>query len=528
MYRTSFVELPRRPAEPGFVDDMVRQFADPYAFLRELVQNAIDAGATSIQVTIERTLEGRVTTATRDDGTGMTRATLEGPLLTLFSSSKDSDAAKIGKYGIGFVSVLACDPVHVDVATEYAGAAHRLRLFGDHSYELEPVAARGQAGTTVTLVHTMTAEDFGLHVDRSRQALQRFCRHARVPIHFEVTDFGADGRPATQSVNEPFGVSGVATVQAESGPDRVAVGIAAPDQPAFTGYYNRGLTLFESEASEPALLGLRVKIDSPRLAHTLSRDNVRQDRALRSLLSWAATLAHTTLRTRILTDLEAASRRADDPAEIARLLQLTALVALRCDDDPVVPLAEPFRGESVATLQVLRKHSGAAVVIAPMGSMAARVLGKTRPVVRFAELAPALRHHFAAVRNVAFEVEAAEALAEATPTDHELSRRVQALLRLVDHPVRRVFFASFAIRSARVFRVQSTRESCAVFDDGLGTPRGEPTLFFDAANPLVANARTAATRGHAAEAAHLLARLVLLEDGALPPSAVDALLEAAT
>src|SRR5512146_2494880 len=45
---------PDAAPEAGLVDEMVRQFADPYAFLRELAQNGIDAGATRIAVTIER------------------------------------------------------------------------------------------------------------------------------------------------------------------------------------------------------------------------------------------------------------------------------------------------------------------------------------------------------------------------------------------------------------------------------------------------------------------------------------------
>lgn len=46
-YRGSRVDTPKLTAEGGIVDDMVRQFADPYAFLRELLQNGIDAGATA-------------------------------------------------------------------------------------------------------------------------------------------------------------------------------------------------------------------------------------------------------------------------------------------------------------------------------------------------------------------------------------------------------------------------------------------------------------------------------------------------
>jgi molecular chaperone HtpG len=38
--------------EGGLVSEVVRQFADPYSFYRELVQNSIDAGATKIAVRV--------------------------------------------------------------------------------------------------------------------------------------------------------------------------------------------------------------------------------------------------------------------------------------------------------------------------------------------------------------------------------------------------------------------------------------------------------------------------------------------
>ena len=528
MYRTSFVELPRRPAEPGFVEDMVRQFADPYAFLRELVQNAIDAKATRIHVVIERTPEGRVTTATRDDGTGMTRATLEGPLLTLFSSTKEGDGAMIGKYGIGFVSVLASDPAHVEVATERDGAAHVLRLFGDHSYELEDAPARGVPGTTVTLVHTFGPEDFAHHVERSRAALRRFCRYARVPLDLTVHDASEPNGSGTSLINEDFVATGVVATFAEHDGARFALAVAAPDEPAFIGYYNRGLTLFESDTAEPELLGLRVLIDSAALAHTLSRDNVRRDRALRGLIAHAAKLARTTLRAALLAELETAAVTADDPSRIDALLRAAAQVVLECGDDPVVPLALPFRDRTVLSLHALRKHSPKGVWLVPAASMAARVLSRSGPVVRFPELYSALRQHLPVVRRAPAALEVAEGLTDVGASDTELLRSVHALLRHAPSPPRRVLFAAFEHKSARLFRTQVTADDCAVFDFDDAPDSGAPTLFFDGANPQVQDARRAAARGHASAAAQLLARLVLLESGPLPPETVDALLAGAS
>src|SRR5262245_27150488 len=116
---------------------MVRQFADPYAFLRELVQNSMDAGATAIEVTLNRSPEGEVRTSVSDDGTGMTPPVIEESLLTLFSSSKEGDSTKIGKYGVGFISVLALEPDGVAIETWCNGGAWRVRLSSDHQYVIE-------------------------------------------------------------------------------------------------------------------------------------------------------------------------------------------------------------------------------------------------------------------------------------------------------------------------------------------------------------------------------------------------------
>src|SRR4029079_18431204 len=93
------------------VTQMVRQFADALAFYRELVQNSIDAGATAIDVRVVMETDGDAGPTLRvvvsDDGCGMDRAAIESCLLVLFRSSKDGDATKIGKFGVGFFSVFA-------------------------------------------------------------------------------------------------------------------------------------------------------------------------------------------------------------------------------------------------------------------------------------------------------------------------------------------------------------------------------------------------------------------------------------
>lgn len=96
-YRDTRIEAPVAKPETGIVDDMVRQFADRYAFLRELVQNGIDAGATKIEVRIDQDGEGFARTSVEDDGKGMSRAIIDGPLLTLSVSSAVSQKHPVSR-----------------------------------------------------------------------------------------------------------------------------------------------------------------------------------------------------------------------------------------------------------------------------------------------------------------------------------------------------------------------------------------------------------------------------------------------
>jgi len=110
------------PRDRGIVGDVIAQFADPYAFYRELIQNAIDAGSPEVSVELEYNhSDQRMHAIVRDKGEGMTREIIENQLLVLFRSTKEKDRTKIGKFGIGFSSVLAPDPEVVVISTSRDG-----------------------------------------------------------------------------------------------------------------------------------------------------------------------------------------------------------------------------------------------------------------------------------------------------------------------------------------------------------------------------------------------------------------------
>ena len=288
-YRTvaqeEFAEAPR---DAGIVGDVIAQFADPLAFYRELVQNAIDADSPSVEV--ELVYDGRVMLArVRDRGCGMTRDILENQLLVLFRSTKEKDDTKIGKFGIGFASVLAPNPNVVVVQTARDGRRLVLHLLRDLTYQIFDGGAATHSGTTVEVEIAVPPDDAHGFIQRSIDALVRWCRHATVPIHFRAELPGM--APTEARIDRPLGLlDAVVEVRGSSDDGQLTaiVGIAADAEP-YAGFFNHGLMLYET--TEPLVGRLSFKIQDARLGHTLSRDNVRRDENFTRALAMVRKLA---------------------------------------------------------------------------------------------------------------------------------------------------------------------------------------------------------------------------------------------
>jgi molecular chaperone HtpG len=277
-------------ASPDLVEELVHQFSDPYAFYRELIQNSIDAGSSRIEVTLSYRPErssGLAIAQVQDWGEGMNRRIIEDYLLTKFRSSKENDLTKIGKYGIGFVSLFALTPDAVAVDTGRDGESWRVLFKKDRSYELIK-ASEPFEGTRITLHKRMDADAFDVFVQKSREAVVRWCRHSEVEVAFAAG--ASDGRaPAAPSpVREDVKVDAPYQVEHREEGLHVVVG-PSRTQPAVTGFYNRGLTLLETPT--PLLEGVAVKIVSRTLEHTLTRDNVLHNAAYARAVAVAKKLA---------------------------------------------------------------------------------------------------------------------------------------------------------------------------------------------------------------------------------------------
>ncbi|MEO7331294.1 MAG: ATP-binding protein, partial [Minicystis sp.] len=381
-YRSSREERPKVAPDTGLVADMVRQFADPYAFLRELIQNGIDAGASKLDVRVELQPGNVVSTQVGDDGAGMNQEILEGPLLTLFSSSKEGGLETIGRYGVGFISVFALGPEEVQVETWRGGACWLLRLFRDHRYEIEEAPPRAGSGTTVTLLHSLDREGFLAHVARCEASLLRWCRYAERPIHLFAADLEAGTRAEPARIDRPISLFGpisltriverkgrgretfVVGVSAGSDHLELPVGSAEPSAleraPTFAGFYNRGLTLLESsEPLAPFLAGVRFKVVSPCLQHTLSRDDVRRDADFARVLETVHELVRSALRGALVEELHEAARaaaRGERVPAYAGLLKAAIFRPLALPADEIsFPLASPLRG--APALRDLRRRA---------------------------------------------------------------------------------------------------------------------------------------------------------------------------
>jgi anti-sigma regulatory factor (Ser/Thr protein kinase) len=337
-YRTLAVDsVPEAPRDPGIVGDVIRQFADSKAFLRELVQNSIDAGSPSVEVRIEHDVSAQKLRVTvRDRGVGMSRDTLENQLLVLFRSTKETDATKIGKFGIGFASVLAPAPEVVIVQSVHGGRRLTLHLYRDLTYELFDGGTATQAGTSVELVLAIEEDGVEPFVRASVEALVRWCRHANVPI--ELTWVSPVGPAQTTRIDRPLALENaiVQVVDRSADGHLIAVVGVLPDLSPYTGFFNHGLMLYES--AEPVVGRVAAKIQDSRLGHTLSRDNVRRDEAYDRAVSFARALATKQLPRAIEADLRAAA----DAGDLARY-RLLANAAIRSNTtvDWRFPLADP-------------------------------------------------------------------------------------------------------------------------------------------------------------------------------------------
>lgn len=328
----------------GMVRDLVNQFSDPYAFYRELVQNAIDAGSNRIDVTVEYLPEpggGTAVMRVEDDGGGMDEQVIDNFLLVLFKSSKEDDLTKIGKFGVGFLSVFAPKPCLVRVYTAKNLESWRIDFPDWRTYKKYRMPSL-RDGTLVEVHKRCSRAEYDEVAQRTLETVRYWCKHADTRIYF--TDRTA-GAPPLQ-VNEAFTLPGGESLRhAEEGTEIVMSfspmgalwGLSSDaakevrgrypgadfDGEPFYGFYNRGLTL--KEGRKVLVPGAELKIKSRYLEHTITRDNVLEDGNYLKAMDIIRRLAEKELPGRLRAELEGLAARLSQPEVRADAAALRAL-----------------------------------------------------------------------------------------------------------------------------------------------------------------------------------------------------------
>ncbi|PRQ09364.1 sacsin N-terminal ATP-binding-like domain-containing protein [Enhygromyxa salina] len=290
------------------VENLVTQFSSALDFYRELVQNSIDAGSGAIEIWLDFLPDeaggtgGVIEIHVDDAGEGMNEAVIDEQLTTLFSSSKEHDQTKIGKFGIGFVSVFALNPKGVLVQTGRGGEYWEVFFDADRSYFKSRLQTPVE-GTQITLFIEGDRARYTELVARSLTTIDHWCRHSEAEINFE--DRASVGGESVQ-INKPFAVSGECLTAVErEGAHMVLAYSASP----VWGFYNKGLALAvvsgKTDMVPPALAHVAFRIKSRYLEHTLSRETVMRDENYDKAMAWLVAAASGPLRARLFEEIGA-------------------------------------------------------------------------------------------------------------------------------------------------------------------------------------------------------------------------------
>ncbi|MBD3239056.1 MAG: hypothetical protein GF331_00615 [Chitinivibrionales bacterium] len=466
---------------------LVNQFTDPLSFLRELIQNSLDAAGTYIEVQFRHEPSPDSSASMGiievvDNGEGMNEQIIDSHLLTLFSSSKEDDLTKIGKFGIGFVSIFAIEPNVVVLETGQSGESWRIVFHPDGNYEKMRLELPVE-GTTVRLHKLMGAKEFLDLRRRGTEVVSYWCRYADAEIL-------VDGRPVRQA----FELDCDLAVHYEEPGTEIWIGCTPAGHDPLFGFYNRGLTLVEGKefpGGESPFAGLSLRAKSRYLEHTLTRDNVRQDENFCKLLSLIKSKAVALLRARLtdhmcrLAAYHSAAADGPDPgapgfAECARYAALPSLnTFVQIDREAVIPTVE---GAPISPRALRRRRSaGRPVLVAATANPVTRLLAKQGTVV-----VRALEGMSDLLQGLKFEqptdvcLQYCTAVAEEIPdSGDELIEQANALVRECGIKVDALHAGRLAYDGSRVAKRLSLRQERAFGLTELSALREKPLFRHD-------------------------------------------------
>jgi len=296
----------------GVVENLVTQFSSALDCFRELVQNSIDAGSSRVDVWSEyQAGEGHMGTIiyhVDDFGEGMDEAIIDDQLTRLFASAKENDLTKIGKFGIGFVSVFALEPKAVLVNTGRGGEYWEILFHEDRSFSKSTLEVPVE-GTQVTIFIEGDYHHYRELSEGVRETLRKWCAHSETEVTYEDRSPSGGELSEIEDINESFEVRGDCFTRVEHPGTEIVMTYTR--RPVY-GFYNRGLTLAWSEVGEQVFSverarrfrSISMKIKSRYLEHTLSRETVMRDENYEKAMALLDECANGDLLGKLIGELE--------------------------------------------------------------------------------------------------------------------------------------------------------------------------------------------------------------------------------
>ncbi len=284
----AFLERARQEAD--------RYGPDPWIFVRELLQNSRDAGASAVTFRVEEQ-DGWERVRCVDDGDGMSFEHARRYLFALYASSKETSSNQAGKFGVGFWSILRFEPAHITIrCCTKAGGSWGMRLDGSLQNAAR-VPGLQQPGTEITLERRGGDGRLEHRVyDAVWQAARYLHRRddGRTPLPITVNGQRANAEFALEAPSSSFrrgsvrGVVGLGSaprVELFSRGLRVRAAASLDDLVAPTGRHTARMRVQFPEL--PGGLAPQALLESDELQVMLSRSDARDNRALTRLVKLA-------------------------------------------------------------------------------------------------------------------------------------------------------------------------------------------------------------------------------------------------
>lgn len=250
----------------GLLEALTEQFPEPLLCVRELIQNAADAGAQRIEVEVSfDDMRGLFRLSVRDDGRGMDPGEVEA-YLTIGHSEKDPTKDR-GRFGVGKLSPYALGITRMSVETSTAKTATRLTFYPDGSGHVASLDPRPR-GTVVRVYKQAERQEAESLAERTAELVEKSCGSIRIPLF-------VNGVQVNHEIHLPTPYALQFTHPEGEG----VIGLAAEPQRTLMS----GRIVLETDAP---ILGPDISyvLDSARLSPTLSRNAVRRDAAFEALL----------------------------------------------------------------------------------------------------------------------------------------------------------------------------------------------------------------------------------------------------